>query len=119
MLGGIAFQMGKRLVTVNSPTAVDQHSRSATITIYVFFATEFFVRYLKDAPFRRNQKGSAKKDVASEEKPEEGSIGIFSTDTATTAINGRSGDHYRGVMNRKLKVATAALIFSTVCLFIR
>ncbi|KAE9394561.1 RTA1 like protein [Gymnopus androsaceus JB14] len=100
MLGGIAFQM-------------------ATITIYVFCATEFFIRYFKDAPLRRNQKGSAKKGGGSEEKHEEGSIGIFSTDTATTAINGRSGDHYRGVMNTKLKVATAALIFSTVCLFIR
>ncbi|KAE9394559.1 RTA1 like protein [Gymnopus androsaceus JB14] len=100
MLGGIAFQM-------------------ATITIYVFCATEFFIRYFKDAPLRRNQKGSAKKGGGSEEKHEEGSIGITSTDTATIAMNGRPRDHYRAVMNTKLKIAVAALIFSTICLFIR
>ncbi|KAF5375760.1 hypothetical protein D9757_009003 [Collybiopsis confluens] len=91
MLGGIVFQM-------------------ATITIYVFCALEFFIRYIKDTPLKSSRKGSV------EAKPQT-SISGDSTDTVRPEIAEHSK---RGsVMSKKLQIMTFALLFSTLCLFIR
>ncbi|KAJ4490779.1 RTA1-like protein, partial [Lentinula aciculospora] len=85
MLGGIAFQM-------------------ATITVYIFCAVEFFIRYFEDKPLIKRRcffKLEAKSD--------EGSF-----DTVVAPIEGD-----RGLMDTKLEIMTTALVFSTICIFIR
>ncbi|KAJ3919837.1 RTA1-like protein [Lentinula edodes] len=70
MLGGIVFQM-------------------ATITVYILFASEFFIRYFNDKPLDRTQK-----------------------------IHHRNSGN-RGAMDFELEIMSAALVLSTICIFIR
>lgn len=64
---------------------------SVTITMYVACAAEFFIRYFHDKPLNR--------------------------------IHETSGDAYthpaKGQLNMRLKIMTSALIFTTLCLWIR
>ncbi|KIK58626.1 hypothetical protein GYMLUDRAFT_262443 [Collybiopsis luxurians FD-317 M1] len=95
MLGGIVFQM-------------------ATITIYVFCASEFFTRFLKDIPLRpiirKDEGGGVSSDtiacpviIDTDQPPEKGDTSIPKSTR----------------MSAKLKIMTPALAFSTLCLFIR
>jgi hypothetical protein len=73
MLGGIAFQL-------------------FTISIYAICATEFYVRYSRNLPFRR----STNSPDAAKECPRQGEV-----------------------MSGKITLMSVALLFSTTCLFIR
>ncbi|KIK58627.1 hypothetical protein GYMLUDRAFT_45229 [Collybiopsis luxurians FD-317 M1] len=97
MLGGIVFQM-------------------ATITIYVFCASEFFTRFLKDLPLRpvirKDESGGASSDTIAcpvitdaDQQPEKDDSSIITPKSIR--------------MSAKLKLMTLALTFSTLCLFIR
>ncbi|KAF9074170.1 RTA1 like protein-domain-containing protein [Rhodocollybia butyracea] len=94
MLGGIVFQM-------------------ATITVYVFCAFEFFIRYLTDTPLRGRDSSNEKTTQSSSDN------GSTTSTTIEPEAHAKSDNIKQGLMNVKLKVITAALIFSTVCLFIR
>jgi hypothetical protein len=68
-----------------------------TISIYAFCATEFLIRYLYNRP-----------------------LGVVSSmGYAQPGDKSQSRTHRRGEMDKKLKAMLCALIFSTVCLFIR
>lgn len=49
MLGGIVFQMGMYCISLNT-VSVWRASYQACITIYVFLAAEFFLRFIHDKP---------------------------------------------------------------------
>ncbi|KAF8873935.1 RTA1-like protein [Infundibulicybe gibba] len=72
MLAGIIFQL-------------------VTITVYVFCAAEFFIRYIKDAPLKRK---------------------------SSLEVNG-GWPGARGPTDKHLRIMSIALVFSTICLFIR
>ncbi|KAJ4497612.1 RTA1 like protein-domain-containing protein [Lentinula lateritia] len=94
MLGGIAFQM-------------------ATITVYILLASEFFVRYFNDEPLNRIQRSRCFFRLDEKYNPEESSV-----ETAfNEAHRNDSGD--RGAMDFKLEIMSAALLLSTICIFIR
>ncbi|KAF8878929.1 RTA1-like protein [Infundibulicybe gibba] len=62
-----------------------------TITVYAFCAAEFFIRYIKDAPLKRK---------------------------SSLEVNG-GWPSARGLMDKHLRIMSIALVFSTLCLFIR
>lgn len=86
---------------------------TATITVYIFCAFEFFIRYLTDTPLRGRGSSSEKITQSSSDS------GSTTSTTIEPEAHARSDNIKEGLMNIKLKVITAALIFSTVCLFIR
>jgi hypothetical protein len=89
MLAGIIFQMSR--FHASCPATFMLKPKIATITIYVVCAIEFFVRYLKKRPIR--------------------AVPLNIVDGKRTSI--------RGYMDKRLKIMSIALSFSTVCLFIR
>ncbi|KAJ3882765.1 RTA1-like protein [Lentinula edodes] len=94
MLGGIVFQM-------------------ATITVYILFASEFFIRYFNDKLLDRTQKSRCFFRLDEKPNPEESSV-----ETAFNEVHHRNSGN-RGAMDFELEIMSAALVLSTICIFIR
>ncbi|KAJ4493559.1 RTA1 like protein-domain-containing protein [Lentinula edodes] len=94
MLGGIVFQM-------------------ATITVYILFASEFFIRYFNDKPLNRIQKRRCFFRLDEKPNPEESSV-----ETVFNEVHHRDSGS-RGAMDFELEIMSAALVLSTICIFIR